>query len=392
MKTQVAIVGGGPSGMLLSLLLAKEGIESIVIERSSRDHVLSRIRAGVLEWTSVELLRRAGVGERMDREGHVHAGTRVAWRGADHMLIDSQKWAGKPFMAYGQTYVTEDLYAAVDSIDGLVLDECDDVVLNELLDNPYVTFKRQGEEYRVDAQFIAGCDGYHGVSRQSIPDTVLKTFEKVYPFGWLGVMSETPPLEDLWYVQHERGFALASQRSPMLSRYYVQCPITDKVEDWSDERFWDELITRFPPDIAAQITTGPSIEKSIAPLRSFVSEPMRYGHLFLAGDAAHIVPPTGAKGLNLAMSDVYYLWRALTLKLQTGSDELIDRYSATALDRVWKTERFSWWMTSLLHVFPEHSAFDHRTQAAELDSIEASEHAQAWLAEQYAGFPIEDWG
>lgn len=392
LKTQVVIVGGGPSGMLLSVLLAKEGIESIVIERSTREHVLSRIRAGVLEWNSVEVLRRAGIGERMDREGHVHAGARVAWAGKEHMFIDAQKWAGKPFMSFGQTYVTEDLYSAMDDIGGTVIHEAEKVELHDLLHHPSVTFKQNGQSIRVSAEYVAGCDGYHGVSRQSIPADVLKTFEKVYPFGWLGVMSETPPLEDLWYVQHERGFALASQRNQNLSRYYVQCPITDKVEDWSDERFWEELIARFPPDIGSQIITGPAIEKSIAPLRSFVAEPMSYGRLFLCGDAAHIVPPTGAKGLNLAISDVYYLWRGLAMKMRTGNGDLLERYSATALDRVWKTERFSWWMTSLLHLFPEQSAFDHRTQAAELNAIHASEHAQAWVAEQYAGVPVEDWG
>ncbi|MFT4675747.1 4-hydroxybenzoate 3-monooxygenase [Reinekea sp.] len=392
LKTQVAIIGGGPSGMLLSLLLSKEGIDNVVLERSSRDHVLARIRAGVLEWGSVELLRRAGVGARMDRDGHVHNGTRVAWQGEHTMLIDSKKWTGKSFMAYGQSYVTEDLYAAVSEIQTPVLHDVSDVQLHELTGASHVTFVQDGVAQRLDCDFIAGCDGFHGVSRQAIPASVQKNYEKVYPFGWLGVLSETPPLPDLWYVQHERGFALASQRSAMLSRYYVQCPITDRVEDWSDERFWNELIARFPPEIGSAIITGPSIEKSIAPLRSFVTEPMRYGALFLCGDAAHIVPPTGAKGLNLALSDVYYLWRGLTQHYQQGSDTLLDRYSEVALDRVWKTERFSWWMTSLLHVFPEQSSFDHRTQAAELNSILASEHAQAWLAEQYAGFPVEDWG
>lgn len=391
-KTQVAIIGGGPAGMLLSVLRHREGIESIIVERATRDHVLSRIRAGILEWSTVELLRRAGVSERMDREGHVHDGTRVAWKGEHHMMIDSFKYSQRHFMAYGQTYITEDLYAENDRIGTPVLHEAEDVELHELTDQSWVTFRQKGETHRIDCDFIAGCDGFHGVSRQSIPESVQKNFEKIYPFGWLAIMSETPPLEDLWYVQHERGFALASQRNPSLSRYYVQCPLTDKVEDWSDDRFWEELKSRFPPEIARQIVTGPSIEKSIAPLRSFVSEPMRYGNLFLAGDAAHIVPPTGAKGLNLAASDVYYLWRALTRHFQDGRNDLIERYSETALARVWKTERFSWWLTNLLHIFPDQTAFELRTQEAELDSIAESEKGLAWLSEQYGGFPVEDWG
>lgn len=391
-KTQVAIIGGGPAGMLLSVLLHREGIDSVVVERATRGHVLSRIRAGVLEWSTVELLRRAGVGERMDRQGHVHDGTRVAWKGERHLLIDSFKYSNRQFMAYGQTYITEDLYAEVDRIGTPVLHEAKDVVLHELTGTSFVTFSQAGEEHRIECDFIAGCDGFHGVSRQSIPQSVQRNFEKVYPFGWLGLMSETPPLPDIWYVQHERGFALASQRSPQLSRYYVQCPLTDKVEDWSDDRFWEELQARFPPEIASQIVTGPSIEKSIAPLRSFVSEPMRYGNLFLAGDAAHIVPPTGAKGLNLAASDVYYLWRALTHYYKDGGSDLIDRYSQAALARVWKTERFSWWLTNLLHILPGQSDFETRSQEAELDSIAESETGLAWLAEQYGGFPIEDWG
>lgn len=392
-KTQVAIIGGGPAGMLLSILLHREGIDSVVIERATRAHVLERIRAGILEWSAVELLRRAGVSERMDKQGHAHDGTRVAWKGERHFMIDSFKYSKRKLMAYGQTYITEDLYAEMDKIGGQVWHEAEDVVLHELTDqSSYVTFQQNGETLRVDCDFIAGCDGFHGVSRRSIPESVQKTFEKVYPFGWLGVMSETPPLEDLWYVQHERGFALASQRSPMLSRYYVQCSMDDKVENWSDERFWDELTQRFPPDIAKQIVTGPSIEKSIAPLRSFVSEPMRYGNLFLAGDAAHIVPPTGAKGLNLAASDVYYLWRALVTHFKENNDSLLDRYSEVALARVWKTERFSWWLTGLLHVFPDQLPFETRAQEAELDSIAESEAGLAWLGEQYGGFPIEDWG
>lgn len=391
-KTQVAIIGGGPSGMLLSLLLHQEGIDNVVLERSTRDHVLSRIRAGVLEWSTVELLRRAGIGQRMDREGHVHNGTQVAWGGEHTLLFDINTYTGRHLMAYGQTAITEDLYQAHDALGSEVHHQVDQVELHELTGRPFVTYTKNGQAHRLNCDAIAGCDGFHGVSRGSIPASVQRNFEKVYPFGWLGVLSETPPLEDIWYIQHPDGFALASQRNPMLSRYYVQCDLNDRPEDWSDQRFWQTLLERMPPELAAQVVTGPSIEKSIAPLRSFVTEPMRYGQLFLVGDAAHIVPPTGAKGLNLAMSDVYYLWRALVGRYRHNNEQLVDRYSQVALKRVWDTTRFSWWVTTLLHRFPDQTDFDMRTRLSELQYLSDSPVAMHQVAEQYGGFPIEDWG
>lgn len=390
MKTQVAIIGGGPAGLLLSQLLDLAGIESVVLERHSREYVLARIRAGVLEWGSVEVLRSAGVGERMDREGQLHDGSVIVWSGKHRFLIDTRRYAGRPMMAYGQTNITEDLYAARDAAGGTIIDEADDVTPHDLTGKPYVTYEKGGEKHRLDCDYVAGCDGFHGVSRGSIPASILQTYEKDYPFGWLGILSRTPPLPELTYANHERGFALASMRNPMLSRYYVQCPLGDDVDEWPDERFWKELKSRFPEEIAAQIVTGPSIEKSIAPLRSFVAEPMRYGKLFLAGDAAHIVPPTGAKGLNLAISDVFYLSRALTQFYESASTDYLDRYSDMALRRVWGAARFSWWLTMLLHRFPDQGAFDHRAQEVELDYIASSEPAARSIAEQYAGLPFED--
>jgi p-hydroxybenzoate 3-monooxygenase len=320
MRTQVAIIGGGPAGLLLSHILDRNGIDNIVLERQSRQHVLQRIRAGVLEAGTVDLLRAVGLGERMDREGHPHDGSAIAWEGRDRFFIDTKKFAGKSMMAYGQTAITEDLYAARDAAGGQIIDEASNVQLHELTTaGAYVTYEKNRQTYRIDCDYIAGCDGYHGVSRHSIPGSLMCTFEKGYPFGWLGIMSETPPFPDLCYCYHRRGFALASMRSPMLSRYYIQCDLNTRLEDWPDERFWQEFKARCPKEMADQIVTGPSIEKSIAPLRSFVAEPMRYGRLFLAGDAAHIVPPTGAKGLNLAVSDVFYLSRALVETYKTRS-------------------------------------------------------------------------
>ena len=391
MKTQVAIIGGGPAGMLLSEILHRYGVASVVLERSSREHVLSRIRAGVLEQTTVDVLRAHGLADRLDREGHVHDGMKIVWAGRESYFIDVAKHVGKHFTTYGQTKIQEDLFAAADRRNASVLTEAGDVrPIDVTSDRPYVTFTHRGETVRLDCDFIAGCDGFHGVSRQAIPPTVLREFEKVYPFGWLGVLSPTPPLSDIVYANHPRGFALASARGPRLSRYYIQVPLDTNIEDWPDERFWTELKARYPRELADAIVTGPSIEKSIAPLRSYVAEPMRHGRLFLAGDAAHIVPPTGAKGLNLAVSDVTYLARALAAFYAKGATSLLDGYSEMALRRVWSSVRVSWYLTTLLHRFPDASDFDQRAQEHELEYLKSSYHAQVALAEQYAGLPIEE--
>ena len=388
MDTQVCIIGGGPSGLLLSQLLHREGIETVVLERRSRDHVLGRIRAGVLEWGTVDLLRAAGVGERMDAEGFVHDGTLLAAQNRT-IRIDFRRLTGKSVMVYGQTEVTADLYAARDAAGGCVIHGAEDVALHDLDgDGAHVTYRRDGQEHRIACDFVAGCDGFHGVSRQAIPAAVRREFERVYPFGWLGVLSRTAPVEDeLIYANHERGFALCSMRNARLARYYVQVPLSDKVEDWSDDAFWTELKRRIPAEAADRLETGPTIEKSIAPLRSFVCEPMRWGRLFLAGDAAHIVPPTGAKGLNLAASDIFYLWHALRDHYRDGDAAGLEGYSARALARVWKSERFSWSMTNLLHRFPDQGDFGQRMQESELDYLESSEAAQTALAENYVGLP-----
>jgi len=390
MKTQVAIVGGGPAGMLLSHVLQHHGIDSVVLERQSKAYVLQRIRAGVLEAGSVQLLRDYGLGERMDREGHEHDGVLIVWQDRARFLIDTQRYVGRRMMAYGQTAITEDLYAAREAAGQVIVDEAENVQPHDLTtDRPYATYEEDGVTHRVDCDFVAGCDGFHGVCRQAIPADVLKTYDRIYPFGWLGIMSETPPLPEFVYARHERGFALAAQRNPMLSRYCVQVPNSTEVADWPDNRFWSELKARFPAEIAAEIVTGPSIEKSIAPLRSFVAEPMRYGRLFLAGDAAHIVPPTGAKGLNLAFSDVFYLSRAFDRHYNAGDDSYIEDYSATALRRVWGAERLSWWLTMLLHTFPGDTPFDERVRENEYDHLCSSERAAAALCEQYIGLPYE---
>jgi p-hydroxybenzoate 3-monooxygenase len=393
MKTQVAIIGAGPAGLLLSELLHRRGVSSVVLERQSREHVLSRIRAGVLEQTTVDVLRANALGERLDREGQPHDGMQIVWAGRDGFFIDVARHVGKRFMTYGQTSLQHDLFDAADRRNATVLCEAGQVQPMHIeSDRPFVSFVHNGQAARIDCDFIAGCDGFHGVSRQAIPLGVLREFEKIYPFGWLGILSETPPLPDITYANHPRGFALASARSPALSRYYIQVPLGTAIDDWPDERFWHELKSRFPPQLAQAIVTGPSIEKSIAPLRSYVAEPMQHGRLYLAGDAAHIVPPTGAKGLNLAVSDAWTLARALTHFYVEGSSALLDSYSDTALRRVWSAVRVSWYLTTLLHRFPGASDFDQRAQEYELEYLKSSHHAQVALAEQYAGLAIEGAG
>jgi p-hydroxybenzoate 3-monooxygenase len=388
MKTRVVIVGGGPAGTLLSHILDSAGIDSVILERKSKAYVLGRIRAGVIERGGVEVLRELGL-NRMDRDGFVHEGINLAYSGG-MFRIDFDALVGSSVMIYGQTEVQKDLYEAREAAGDNVIDEADDVALHDFdTDSPYVTYTRHGGNYRIDCDFIAGCDGYHGVSRESMPDGLLRTYEKVYPFGWLGILSETPPINDeLIYANHERGFALCSMRHEMLSRYYVQCSLDTTIDEWPDERFWSELKMRLPAHATESLVTGPSIEKSIAPLRSFVAEPMRYERLFLAGDAAHIVPPTGAKGLNLAISDVVYLSRALIEFYSTGNATLLDEYSDTALDRVWKAVRFSWWMTTLMHRFPDDGEIGQRIQEAELKYLSESTAAQTALSENYVGLPL----
>ena len=388
MRTQVAIIGGGPSGLLLSLLLQKQGIDTVVLERQTKAHVLGRIRAGVLEQGLVGLMRDVGVAERLDREGLEHHGTILSYEN-DRVRISFSDFIDQPVVVYGQTEVTRDLYDRRDTLGMETVFEVADVVLNDLeSDTPFVTFHADGSEQRLDCDFVAGCDGFHGVSRRAIPDAVRREYEKVYPFGWLGLLSETPPVHDeLIYANSDRGFALCSMRNPTLSRYYIQCELDEKVEDWSDNAFWDELKRRIPEEDAARLVTGPAVEKSIAPLRSFVTEPMRWGRLFLCGDAAHIVPPTGAKGLNSAASDVFYLSEGLSQHYAENSDEGIAHYSERALARVWKVERFSWWMTALLHRFPHQSDFDLKMQKAELAFLRETPAAQEALARNYVGLP-----
>jgi len=388
MKTQVAIIGGGPSGLLLSQLLHTRGIDSIVLERKTKDYVLSRIRAGVLERGLVALMKEAGVSERMEREGYLHHGAMISY-GDEMFRLGFSEHTGHTVMVYGQTEVTRDLYAAREQAGGKIEYNVEDVVINDAKSEaPYVTYTVDGEVLRIDCDFVAGCDGFHGVSRKTIPDDVRTDYEKVYPFGWLGILSETPPVhEELIYATSDRGFALCSMRNENLSRYYIQCDMTDSVDDWSDDAFWAELKRRIPTEQAANLVTGPSIEKSIAPLRSFVTEPMQWGRLFLCGDAAHIVPPTGAKGLNTAASDVNYLFRALTGFYENNSTVGIDGYSAKALARVWKAERFSWWFSSLTHQFPDQGPFDQKMQLAELAFLRSNKAAQQAMAENYVGLP-----
>jgi p-hydroxybenzoate 3-monooxygenase len=388
MRTQVAIIGAGPAGLLLGQLLQKYGIDNIILERHTGEYVLSRIRAGVIEQVAVDLIDEAGVGARMHREGLVHDGTQICVDGV-RRRIDFKELTGKTVMVYGQTEITKDLMDGRAAAGAPTVYAADDVALHDIFaDRPRVTYRAGGKDHEIECDFIAGCDGFHGISRQSVPPGTISGYERVYPFGWLGLLSDTPPVsEELIYVRHSQGFALCSMRSPTRSRYYIQCSLAQDVDAWPDERFWDELKVRLDPEARDSIITGPSIEKSIAPLRSFVAEPMRVGRLLLAGDAAHIVPPTGAKGLNLAASDVRYLSHALSEHYQEKSDAGLDHYSDRALARVWKAERFSWWMTMLLHTFPD-SAFDQKMQLAELDYLFASRAASIAFAENYVGLPF----
>lgn len=389
MRTQVAIIGSGPSGLLLGRLLTKAGIDNVILERTSKAHVLGRVRAGVLEQGTVSLLEEAEAAERLHREGLPHNGFSIAFSGRLHRIDLHGLTGGRHVTVYGQTEVTHDLIdlRAADGAQS-VYKTADAEPHAFDTDAPYVTYSKDGITHRLDCDFIAGCDGSHGICRRSVPEKAVAIHERSYPFGWLGILVDMPPVDDeLIYVNHERGFALCSMRSHTRSRYYVQCPLDDRVEDWPDERFWDEIRRRLPEAAAERVTTGSSFEKSIAPLRSSVTEPMRFGRLFLVGDAAHIVPPTGAKGLNLAASDVRYLFDALAEFYRDGSEAGIDAYSAKALARVWKAERFSWWMTSTLHRFPETGTFGRRIQEAELDYLTHSKAAATAVAENYVGLP-----
>jgi p-hydroxybenzoate 3-monooxygenase len=389
MKTQIAIIGAGPAGLLLGHLLRAEGIDCVIVERSAADYILGRIRAGVLERTTTDLLHRLGIDERLNAEGLLEEGFALA-DGERLIRIDTLALTGKHVTIYGQTEVTRDLMDAAPERGLEIIYEAGDVALHDIeSDAPFITYQKNGQEHRIDARFIAGCDGYHGPSRQAIPASVARHYEREYPFGWLGILADVPPCHDeLIYANHENGFALASMRSKTRSRYYIDVPLTEKLEDWSDDRLWDELAVRLGPQAAANITRGPALEKSIAPLRSFVFEPMRHGSLFLAGDAAHIVPPTGAKGLNLAASDVHYLSDALRGYFNRNDNDAIAAYSEKALARVWKSERFSWSLTKLMHRFPEDGPFERRMQIAELDYIASSEAARITIAENYVGLPL----
>jgi p-hydroxybenzoate 3-monooxygenase len=389
-RTQVAIIGAGPAGLFLGHLLQRAGVDAVILERKDRAYVEGRVRAGVLEQVTVDLMERLGLGARMRRQGLVHGGTNLASDGEVFRIDMTELTGGSTVMVYGQQEVMKDLFDAAETRGVPIVFDAEDVALHDIDgDRPHVSWRKDGVEWRLDCDFVAGCDGYHGVSRAAIPAAVQRTFERAYPFGWLGLLAEVPPCDpELIYCNHERGFALASMRSPTRSRYYIQCPLDEDIEDWSDERFWDELCLRLGPEAGAKVTRGPSFEKSIAPLRSFVAEPMRHGRLFLAGDAAHIVPPTGAKGMNLAVSDVIMLSQALVEHFHDGAAAGIDGYSARALARVWKAERFSWWFTSLTHRFPDRDGFDRKMQVAELAYIKGSRAAQVALAENYVGLPL----
>lgn len=391
MRTQVAIIGAGPSGLLLGQLLHKAGIDNIIIERQSPDYVLGRIRAGILEQTTVDLLHAAGIGERIHAEGVVHHSIELVFSGIRHAIDVHGLTGGKVVTAYGQTEVTRDLMDARSAAGLTTVYQAAEVSVHDFDSaTPRVRFQKDGQHFELECDFIAGCDGFHGVCRASVPEGAVTEYEKVYPFGWLGVLADVPPVSphSIVYGNSERGFSLCSMRSLERSRYYVQCPLDDKVEAWSDQRFWDELRSRLDPELAERIVTGPTLEKSIAPLRSFVAEPMRFGRMFLAGDAAHIVPPTGAKGLNLAASDVKYLSTALIEFYTEKSAAGIDTYSQRALARIWKAERFSWWLTTLMHKFPETGAFGQRMQEAELEYLVNSTAASTVLAENYVGLPL----
>jgi p-hydroxybenzoate 3-monooxygenase len=389
LRTKVAIIGAGPAGLLLGQLLHTHGIDNVILERQTPDYVLGRIRAGLLEEGTVALLDEVGAGKRAQHEGLVHHGVELAFGGARHR-IDMHAATGKTVMIYGQTEVTRDLMTARADAGLTTVYEAADVTPHDFAsDSPRVSYVKDGVAHEIACDFIAGCDGFHGVSRQSVPPSAITTFERVYPFGWLGILSETPPVShELIYTNHERGFALCTMRSMHRSRYYLQCPLDDHIDQWPDNKFWDELKRRLDREAVDRLVTGPSIEKSIAPLRSFVAEPMRFGRMFLAGDAAHIVPPTGAKGLNLAASDVHYLSQALREFYAEKSLAGLEAYSAKALARVWKAVRFSWWMTSMLHKFPDTGEFGARIQLAELDYLVSSQAAAASLSENYVGLPF----
>jgi p-hydroxybenzoate 3-monooxygenase len=399
MRTKIAIIGAGPAGLMLAHLLHREGIDAVVVENRNRDYIEARVRAGVLEQTTVKLLHRLGIGSRMNREGLVHSGTNLAIDGEIFRIDMAELTGGSTVTVYGQQEVMRDMFDDAEARGIRIIFDAEAVQPHEVVGSrPYVTWREHtasagyspDAERRLDCDFIAGCDGFHGVSRACIPETIRQTFERVYPFGWLGILADVQPANhELIYANHERGFALASMRSATRSRYYIQCAVDEKLADWPDERFWDEVCLRLGPETAVHVVRGASFEKSIAPLRSFVTEPMRYGKLFLAGDAAHIVPPTGAKGLNLAVADVIYLAEALTSFYRTGSTSGIEHYSARALARIWKAERFSWWFTSITHRFPEMDGFSRKMQVAELNYIRGSRAAQTMLAENYVGLPLQ---
>ena len=389
MRKQVVIVGAGPSGLLLGRLLDLAGIDNIVLERQTQDYVLARIRAGILEQTTVDLLHRAKAGHRLAEEGIPHHAVQLAFDYKSVSIGLSQHTSGKVVTAYGQTEVTRDLCEVRDASGSETVYEAADVEIRDIDSaHPFVTYAKDGVTHRIDCDLVAGCDGYHGVSRKSVPESAITTYEKIYPFGWLGLLSDTRPVaHEVVYANTERGFALCSMRSMTRSRYYIQCDVNDRVENWSDDAFWDEFRRRLPPEMAETLETGPSLEKSIAPLRSFVAEPMRFGRLMLAGDAAHVVPPTGAKGLNLAASDIHYMYDAILAFCSEGDEAALNEYSRRALDRVWKTERFSWWLTNLTHRFND-DAFEQRMKEAELAYVTTSDAGRQMVAENYVGLPL----